>query len=273
MRDLILLFFLSISLSSRRFKKMLLTGAMTVIAAGSSMQLVIAMLVVLTNLLLTLKIGPFVDDADDFLAFLTSLQMLLTLLGGLLIKTDNPADPTYDKNMMGVILIFINSVGFFVLAMSLVSLHPKVRACLNSKQKKKKKGFNEQVSKGNTTKVVPLTRGSNNSNDSNTVQQPIQSTHHGNDENGTLESLRSWGQEERTQRRINIAQKTTATVTVANETTTIVAKKKTKERRAVTSRKQLRDIKMKYGSQSEEYKTALKQIGQQRKSTIMAQTQ
>jgi hypothetical protein len=158
------------------FKKMMLTGAMTVIAAGSSMQLVIALLVVLINLLLTLKVAPFMDDADDYLAFLTSLQMLLTLLGGLLIKTDNPDDPTYDKNMMGVILIAVNSFGFFALALSLLSLHPKVRvrACLNSVSKKKKMKGKEKAGESgerevatneqmvvNSTKVVPMDESSN----------------------------------------------------------------------------------------------------------------
>ena len=75
-------------------KKMLLTGAMTIIAAGSSAQLVIALVIVLFNMVLVLKAGPYVDATDDYLASLTSLQMLMTLLGGIMIKTDNPDDPT-----------------------------------------------------------------------------------------------------------------------------------------------------------------------------------
>ena len=83
---------------------MLITGAMTIIVPGSSAQLVVALLLVLINMLLVLKLAPFVDTADDYLSFLTSFQMSLTLLGGLLIKTDNPLDPTYDPSLMGVIL-------------------------------------------------------------------------------------------------------------------------------------------------------------------------
>ena len=56
-------------------KNMMLTGAMTVIATGSSAQLVIALLIVLINLLFVFKLGPFVHDADDYLSFLTSCQM------------------------------------------------------------------------------------------------------------------------------------------------------------------------------------------------------
>ena len=104
---------------------------MTVIAAGSSAQLVIALLIVLVNMLVVLKLGPFVDSVDDYLSFLTSLQMLLTLLGGLLIKTDNPSLPTYDPVFMGVSLVVVNSCGFVALFLSLVALHPKIRTCID----------------------------------------------------------------------------------------------------------------------------------------------
>ena len=123
------------------FKKMLLTGAMTVVAAGSSAQLVIALLIVLVNLLLILKLGPFVDTADDYLSFLTSCQMFLTLLGGLLIMTDDSTKPTYDPNFMGITMVVVNGVGFVALIFSLLALHPKCRKRLNGKNM--------------TTKVVP----------------------------------------------------------------------------------------------------------------------
>jgi peptidoglycan/LPS O-acetylase OafA/YrhL len=142
--------FLLMFFSSSFFFSVMLTGAMTIIEPGSSAQLVIALLVVQINMLFVLKLGPFVDDADDYLSFLTSFQMLLTLLGGLLIKTDNPDDPTYDADVMGVILIVINSFGFIALALSLMALHPKVRACLNNRSKSKGK------SEVTSTQVMPI---------------------------------------------------------------------------------------------------------------------
>ena len=39
-------------------KKMMLTGALTIIAQGSSVQLVVGLLIVLANMQLVLKIGP-----------------------------------------------------------------------------------------------------------------------------------------------------------------------------------------------------------------------
>ena len=134
----------------------MLTGAMTIIQPGSSAQLVIALLIVLLNMLFVLKLAPFADDADDYLSFLTSFQMLLTLLGGLLIKTDDPTKPTYDAKFMGIAMIVVNSFGFFALVMSLVALHPKCRKKLNGKS---------QASRMKTrqldgTKVAPV--GTNN---------------------------------------------------------------------------------------------------------------
>jgi preprotein translocase subunit SecG/uncharacterized protein YneF (UPF0154 family) len=136
------------------FKKMLLTGAMTIVAAGSSAQLAIALLVVLVNLLMVLKLGPFVDSTDDWLAFLTSMQMLLTLLGGLLIMTDNTDEPTYDPTFMGVTMIVVNSFGFFALLISLIMLHPKMRKKCN---KVEQNVDDRNLSSGTcTTKVTPM---------------------------------------------------------------------------------------------------------------------
>ena len=131
------------------FKKMMLTGAMTVIASGSSIQITIALLIVLVNMLAVLKLAPFVDEADDWLSFLTSFQMTMTLLGGLLLTMSDPKDPDFDSDSMGTFLIAINSLGFFALGMSLSMLHPKVRAWVN------KMGQEKQPEVG-STKVVPV---------------------------------------------------------------------------------------------------------------------
>ena len=133
-------------------KKMLLTGAMTIIAAGSSAQLVLALLIVMVNLLLVLKLGPFTDDSDDILSFLTSCQMFLTLLGGLLIMTDDSTKPTYDPTFMGITMVIVNSFGFFALIMSLVTLHPKCRNKLNGKQRTMRMKTRQM----NGTKVAPI---------------------------------------------------------------------------------------------------------------------
>ena len=127
-------------------------------------------LIVLLNMLLTLKLGPFVDAADDELSFLGSLQMLLTLLLGLLLKTDDPTNPTYDHQFMGVVLVLLNVLPFLALASSLALLHPKVRERINAcsdgiKSSDGKEKEREVEKKGSTgqkqhhdTKVAPSGR-------------------------------------------------------------------------------------------------------------------
>ena len=127
------------------FKKMVLTGVMVIVASGSSLQLVIALVVVLINLLLVLKVAPFADYTDDWLSFLTSFQMLLTLLGGLLLFTDNPSNPSYDSANMGLGLMVINSFAFVALFVSILMLTPCCRKKIN------KLGGDG----GNSTKVLP----------------------------------------------------------------------------------------------------------------------
>jgi hypothetical protein len=144
---------------------MLLTGAVTILAAGSSVQLVVAFLIVLFNMLLILKLGPFIDDADDYLSFLCSLQMLLTLLGGILIKTDNSLDPSYDESFMGPLLVMINSLSFFALALSLIMLHPKVRKIIADKQKN-----NSTTRK---SKVVPVSAKETTESPAPTIPAPL----------------------------------------------------------------------------------------------------
>ena len=91
--------------------------------------------------------------STDWLSFLTSLQMLLTLLAGFAMLTDK--NETYDSGTMDQILVVVNSVSFVVLFFSIVALHPKVRICMN----KYCGGGGEDGDKSNTTKVVPLTDG------------------------------------------------------------------------------------------------------------------
>ena len=108
-------------------EKMLLTGVMSVVGVGSSSQLLIAAMLVLLYLLLVLRLGPFADDYDDGINFMMCLQLLLTLMGGLLIMTDDPNDRTYPDNDMNSLLIGFNMAGIMLFFMSLLLLIPCVR--------------------------------------------------------------------------------------------------------------------------------------------------
>eukprot|EP00946_MAST-07B_sp_MAST-7B-sp1_P003955 g3955.t1 len=105
-----------------------------VIVAGIILYVVIALLIVLVNMLLVLKLAPFADEADDWLSFLTSFQMMITLLGGLMMVMDNTqieSRGVTDPGTMGSLLVFVNLIGFFAFALSLALLHPSVRNRVN----------------------------------------------------------------------------------------------------------------------------------------------
>ena len=130
------------------FKKMLLTGALSVVAPGSAAQIIIAIVVVMLNMLVVLKLGPFADSTDDFLAFATSMQMVFTLLAAILLMFD--ADSKYyDPAYMDGVLVTVNMFSLFALAFSIASMHPKVRAKLNSLGRRK-----EDIAQA-SSKVVP----------------------------------------------------------------------------------------------------------------------
>ena len=157
---------------------MLLTGALRVVAPGSSVQVVIALVVIMVNMLIVLKLGPFADDADDFLSFATSLQMVLTLLVAILLMTDR--DSVYhDKTYMDVVLIFVNCLSLLALLFSIASMHPKIRARLNS------------LSNGGSTndaKVVPVvSKGKKEKKSKNEL------TAEEEEEEAEASDLRRWG--------------------------------------------------------------------------------
>eukprot|EP00946_MAST-07B_sp_MAST-7B-sp1_P001651 g1651.t1 len=138
------------------FKKMLLTGALTVVAPGSTVQVVIGIIIVLFNLLYVLKTGPFADPADDFLAFSTSLQMIFTLLVAILLMT-NKDTTQYDPNFADVVLVMVNSFSMLALMFSIIAMHPKIRKKLNNwKSEKKKVKTTKSTGSDVTTKIVPV---------------------------------------------------------------------------------------------------------------------
>ncbi len=93
-------------------QKCMLTGAMCAIAPGSPLQLLIAMFVCMTYLLLVLHAGPFKGIIEDRLAFLVSLCLTVSLCLGFALITDNPARPVFDLTTLGALLIVSNVLPF-----------------------------------------------------------------------------------------------------------------------------------------------------------------
>jgi predicted outer membrane repeat protein len=171
-------------------KKCMLTGAMTIIAAGSSAQLIIAMLVVLTYTLAAIYAKPFEGESDDVLSSLTSIQLFLTLLGGLAMFTDDRNNPTYDSEYMGVALCAVNAVGFVAFALSLVMLHPKIRRMVNTHEETRSA---QQTEKGGGTKVSPHPPGKGSAGGDKATTATKSTTGYSS---ADLKSLRGWDNKE-----------------------------------------------------------------------------
>jgi hypothetical protein len=90
--------------------KCMLTGAMCAIAPGTPLQLLVAVIVCASYLLLVLHASPYRGILEDRLAFGTSLCLSFSLLLGLTIVMDSPQKPAFNSEWMGVILILVNVV-------------------------------------------------------------------------------------------------------------------------------------------------------------------
>ena len=94
----------------------IMTGAMCVVAQGSSAQLLIAVLVMVVYMLVILKTSPFVEDSEDISSFISIFTLTLTYIGGFaLISEVNKRDangealaPTYKVDTLALLLVGMN---------------------------------------------------------------------------------------------------------------------------------------------------------------------
>ena len=93
-------------------EKMVMTGAMCVVAQGSSVQLLIAILIMQFYMLLVLKTAPYEADSEDWTAFIACVALTLTTIGGFALIMDDPTQRTYESTVLTIVLIGINAVCF-----------------------------------------------------------------------------------------------------------------------------------------------------------------
>jgi|UPI0004B1A788 hypothetical protein len=110
-------------------RKMVMTGGLVLVAAGSSAQLFVAQLITLFYMLLVLKLAPFKSSRDDWLSFIMSVQIMVTLMLGFALKTKNNvnkndistgARSSYDNDVLGLLIVFLT--GICLLSMALCFL-------------------------------------------------------------------------------------------------------------------------------------------------------
>jgi hypothetical protein len=118
-------------------QKMVMTGAMCVVAQGSPLQLAVATIVMLFYMLLVLKMAPFEEDSEDWSSFVGCFALCMTTLGGLCLIMDDPLNPSFDSYVMMVALISLNVLSLAIQIGIVVLLDCGVwdRCCMKRKQK------------------------------------------------------------------------------------------------------------------------------------------
>ena len=92
--------------------KMLMTGMLSIVAPGSPVQMVCAILIMQVFLLIVLKLSPYKSDPDDVSVFVSLLALVLITLGGLVLIMDR--DKIFNGEHIGVGITYM-SVGVLVM--------------------------------------------------------------------------------------------------------------------------------------------------------------
>ena len=135
-----------------------MTGAMCVVAPGSSVQLLLAVLVMLIYTMTILKTAPYEEDTEDWSSFIACSALTLTTIGGFALITDDPDAPTYETILLSHLLIGINIVCFAIDILIVIMFDCQLyercaRTVCRSKVIETK---NEKIDKSNKTKVQPI---------------------------------------------------------------------------------------------------------------------
>jgi hypothetical protein len=108
-------------------KKMALAGGMVIVANGSSLQLLIAIIISLLYLVVILDNHPYDDQKDQKLQMFSTIQTILTLVMGLILKFDD-SQTSADKSTVGYVLIFINGSVIIMTILAVVASMPTCAA-------------------------------------------------------------------------------------------------------------------------------------------------
>ena len=89
--------------------KTMMCGGLVMFQPGTSIQVLVATLIMLGHLLVVLKISPFESNGEDMSSFLSSLTLTLTTLGGFALMTDpDPVKKTFDSEALAYVLVSIS---------------------------------------------------------------------------------------------------------------------------------------------------------------------
>jgi hypothetical protein len=141
-------------------KKMLLTGGLVLLAPGSTAQILVGVLITLVYFSFVMKLEPYEDYSDDILQTISTVQILLTLLMGFALRSDD--NGLYESGTITFILIFANSILFMTTSYLIIKTTAQMRGlfwrtfccCLHTVNKKGK-AFGDKVS---SVAIQPLKR-------------------------------------------------------------------------------------------------------------------
>ena len=110
-------------------RKVFLCGGLLTIAAGTSFQIIVALLVQFFYILLIERVMPYKHFHDDVVQLIGSIQLFLTLIAGLMLNalkdnTTQKINPVEQKNL-GILLIVLNSIIFIASVCSLYLATPQ----------------------------------------------------------------------------------------------------------------------------------------------------
>ena len=97
---------------------------MNYLSSGTSSQILLGLLVALAFCLIVVDFDPYADGTDNYLQQCCTIQIVLNLLIGLVLKLDNNTTGEYGDSMMGTLLVVMNlGVLVFTLILGAYSIH------------------------------------------------------------------------------------------------------------------------------------------------------
>ena len=77
-------------------------------APGTSLQVLLAVLIMLLHLLVVLKLSPYENDHEDWTSFVSALTLLLTTLGAWALRTNDPDVSVFHNDVLAGLMIAIS---------------------------------------------------------------------------------------------------------------------------------------------------------------------
>ena len=154
--------------------KTMMCGGLVILAPGSPLQVLFAILIMMFHLLFVLKLAPYVKDSEDWSAFLSTLGLCLLSLGAYSMMVELGPDQMETIGVVTTVLPLV-CIGSVVFIMVFVDCGLWQRLC--GKQMNK----NNTNGKASATQVQPIGSGG--------IEKKI----NGKDEQENVNALKSWG--------------------------------------------------------------------------------